>query len=70
MDLTFSISSSILNSSLPMSTKEKEETKTEGKKAGADAPPTHLGWDTHNPVVRRGFAQVERLDIVAKRDHS
>lgn len=29
-----------------------EETKVEGKKAGPDAPPTHLGWDSHNPVVR------------------
>jgi hypothetical protein len=34
--------------SLPMST--TEEPKVEGKKA-VDAPPTHLGWDSHNPVV-------------------
>jgi hypothetical protein len=27
-----------------------EEPKTEGKKA-VNAPPTHLGWDSHNPVV-------------------
>jgi hypothetical protein len=27
-----------------------EEPKVEGKKA-VDAPPTHLGWDSHNPVV-------------------
>eukprot|EP00428_Durinskia_dybowskii_P028643 CAMPEP_0170242944 /NCGR_PEP_ID=MMETSP0116_2-20130129/21245_1 /TAXON_ID=400756 /ORGANISM="Durinskia baltica, Strain CSIRO CS-38" /LENGTH=389 /DNA_ID=CAMNT_0010493793 /DNA_START=28 /DNA_END=1197 /DNA_ORIENTATION=+ len=27
-----------------------EEAKVEGKKAGPDAPPTHLGWDSHNPV--------------------
>ena len=35
--------------SLPMST--AEETKTEGKKA-KNAPPEHLGWDSHKPVVR------------------
>jgi hypothetical protein len=34
-------------SGLPMSTTEK----TEGKKAPKDAPPTHLGWDTHKAVV-------------------
>ena len=31
------------------STKEAES-KTDGKKAGKDAPPVHLGWDSHNPV--------------------
>jgi hypothetical protein len=25
--------------------------KTEGKKAGEDAPPTNLGWDSHQAVV-------------------
>ena len=25
----------------------------EGKKAGPDAPPVQLGWDTHKPVVSR-----------------
>mmetsp|Transcript_53331 Transcript_53331/g.129638 ORF Transcript_53331/g.129638 Transcript_53331/m.129638 type:complete len:403 (+) Transcript_53331:96-1304(+) len=35
------------SSSLSMST--TEEPKTEGKKA-VDAPPTHLGWDSHKPV--------------------
>ena len=30
-------------------TKEKET--TEGKKAGKDAPPVQLGWDTHQAVV-------------------
>ena len=34
------------------STAEKEDQKTEGKKAGKDAPPTHLGWDSHQAVVR------------------
>ena len=31
-------------------TQEKEAT-TEGKKAGPDAPPVQLGWDTHQSVV-------------------
>ena len=35
---------------LPMST--TEEPKTEGKKAGKDAPPVSIGWDSHKPVVR------------------
>ena len=35
--------------SLPMST--TEEPKTEGKKAGDDAPPVNIGWDSHKPVV-------------------
>jgi hypothetical protein len=29
-----------------------EEPKTEGKKAGKDAPPVSIGWDSHKPVVR------------------
>ena len=33
------------------STAEKAEAKTEGKKAGKDAPPEHLGWDSHTAVV-------------------
>jgi hypothetical protein len=37
---------------LPMSA-TAEEPKTEGKKAGEDAPPTHLGWNSHMAVVRR-----------------
>ena len=28
-----------------------EESKTEGKKAGEDAPPVNIGWDSHKPVV-------------------
>ena len=35
--------------SLSMST--VEATKTEGKKAGPNAPPTHIGWDSHQPMV-------------------
>jgi len=35
---------------LSMST--KEEAKTEGKKAGKDAPPVSIGWDSHQAVVR------------------
>jgi hypothetical protein len=31
----------------------KEEKKTEGIKAGKDAPPTNLGWDSHSAVVCR-----------------
>lgn len=38
-------------SGLPMSTAEKEDKKTEGKKAGDDAPPANLGWNTHQAVV-------------------
>mmetsp|Transcript_20799 Transcript_20799/g.29357 ORF Transcript_20799/g.29357 Transcript_20799/m.29357 type:complete len:393 (+) Transcript_20799:147-1325(+) len=38
------------NSRLSMSTTEKEDTKTEGKKAGKDAPPVNIGWDSHKPV--------------------
>lgn len=34
---------------LPMSTEAKE--KVEGKKAGKDAPPVNLGWDSHTAVV-------------------
>lgn len=33
-------------------TESKEDSEVEGKKAGDDAPPTHLGWNTHQPVVR------------------
>ena len=36
--------------SLSMST--KEASKTEGKKAGNDAPPVSIGWDSHQAVVR------------------
>lgn len=37
-----------------------EESKTEGKKAGDDAPPVSIGWDSHKPVVRRlGFASAK-----------
>jgi coproporphyrinogen III oxidase len=31
-------------------TKEAEAPIAVGKTAGTDAPPVHLGWDTHNPV--------------------
>jgi hypothetical protein len=34
-----------------------EEPKVEGKKAGKDAPPVSIGWDSHKPVVR-GIATV------------
>lgn len=34
-----------------MSTEAKEETKVEGKKAGDDAPPVNIGWDSHKAVV-------------------
>ena len=34
-----------------MSTEAKEETKVEGKKAGEDAPPVNIGWDSHKAVV-------------------
>ena len=45
---------SVLCFSLPMSTKEetKEEAKVEAKKAGDDAPPVNIGWDSHQAVVR------------------
>jgi len=33
-----------------MSTEAKEETKVEGKKAGEDAPPVNIGWDSHKAV--------------------
>ena len=36
---------------LPMSATAEDE-KTKGKKAGDDAPPASLGWDTHKAVVR------------------
>ena len=42
-----------LGYSLPMSTTEaKEDKATEGKKAGPDAPPVNIGWDSHEAVVR------------------
>ena len=31
--------------------KEKADDKVEGKKAGKDAPPVNLGWDSHKAVV-------------------
>lgn len=34
-----------------MSTETKDEEKVEGKKAGPDAPPVNIGWDSHKPVV-------------------
>ena len=34
-----------------MSTETKDEEKVEGKKAGADAPPVNIGWDSHKAVV-------------------
>ena len=41
-----------------MSTEAKEKTdsedKVEGKKAGKDAPPVNLGWDSHSAVVSFG----------------
>ena len=43
-----------LYNSIPMSaTVEKSEETTEGKKAGKDAPPVNIGWDSHKPVVRK-----------------
>lgn len=33
------------------STAEKSEEKVEGKKAGEDAPPVSIGWDSHQAVV-------------------
>jgi hypothetical protein len=30
-----------------------EDSKTEGKKAGPDAPPVQLGWNSHSAVVSR-----------------
>ena len=39
---------------LNMSTEAKEKVdddKVEGKKAGDDAPPVNLGWDSHSAVV-------------------
>jgi len=45
--------------SLPMSTTEEPKTEAKkaeepvvGKKAGKDAPPVNIGWDSHKPVVR------------------
>ena len=38
-----------------MSTEAKEETKVEGKKAGDDAPPVNIGWDSHKAVVSIDF---------------
>lgn len=37
-----------------MSTEAKEDTKVEGKKAGEDAPPVNIGWDSHKAVVSSG----------------
>ena len=38
-----------------MSTEAKEKVeddkKVEGKKAGKDAPPVNIGWDSHSPIV-------------------
>jgi hypothetical protein len=30
----------------------------EDKKAGADAPPVHLGWDSHQPIVSFSFGSL------------
>jgi len=42
--------------SFNMSTEAKEkvddEKKVEGKKAGKDAPPVNLGWDSHSPIEK------------------
>ena len=34
-----------------MSTETQDEKKVEGKKAGKDAPPVNIGWDSHKAVV-------------------
>jgi coproporphyrinogen III oxidase len=34
------------------STTEEKSTETEGKKAGADAPPVQMGWDSHQNVEK------------------
>ncbi len=38
-----------------MSTTEEET--TEGKKAPEDAPPSHLGWNSHEAVVSQNWKQ-------------
>lgn len=50
------------NTSISMSTTEKATETTEGKKA-VNAPPTHLGWDSHKAVVRLGFGQLEMISV-------
>ncbi len=47
----FPVSTVSSKSSMSMSTTEKATETTEGKKA-ENAPPTHLGWDSHKAVVR------------------
>ena len=37
--------------SFHMSTETQDEKKVEGKKAGKDAPPVNIGWDSHKAVV-------------------
>jgi len=49
-------------SGLPMSTKEKSDEKTEGKKAGEDAPPVQLGWNTHQAVNEAPESLVREMD--------
>jgi hypothetical protein len=44
-----------------------EEPRTEEKKA-VGAPPTHLGWDTHNPVVRFLLFRVGILPTSERRE--
>ena len=39
------------NMSTEAKEKVDEEKKVEGKKAGKDAPPVNIGWDSHSAVV-------------------
>ena len=52
--------------SLNMSAEAKDKVD-EGKKAGEDAPPVNLGWDTHKEVVSidlfGAFSQKDRIKI-------
>lgn len=50
-----------------MSTTEEpktEDKKVEGKKAGKDAPPVNIGWDSHKPVVCKGEAFLRDKEAV------
>lgn len=46
----------------PLSLHSTKEKTVEGKKAGKDAPPVHLGWDSHNPVEKAPDSLVREGD--------
>ena len=60
--------------SFNMSTEAKEKVddkKVEGKKAGKDAPPVNIGWDSHSPIVSSVLSRkIYPSDNFRKKDFS